>query len=47
MADSNIKIIAQKTKLSPATVSIVLNGRGDAMRISQKTQNRVWEEAKL
>lgn len=47
MADSNIKIIAQKTKLSPATVSIVLNGRGDAMRISQKTQGRVWEEAKL
>jgi LacI family transcriptional regulator len=47
MADSNIKIIAQKTKLSPATVSIVLNGRGDAMRISQKTQDRIWEEARL
>ena len=46
MADANIKIIAQKTNLSPGTVSIVLNGRGNEMRISQKTQNRVWEEAK-
>ena len=46
MADSNIKTIAQKTKVSPATVSIVLNGRGDSMRISQKTQERVWEVAK-
>ncbi|ACL77752.1 LacI family DNA-binding transcriptional regulator [Ruminiclostridium cellulolyticum] len=47
MANVNIKIIAQKTNLSPGTVSIVLNGRGDKMRISEKTQNRVWEEAKL
>lgn len=47
MANSNIKNIAQRTNLSPVTVSIVLNGRGDEMRISQKTQNRVWEEAKL
>ena len=46
MANSSIKIIAQNTNLSPATVSIVLNGRGDAMRISQKTQDRVWEEAR-
>ncbi len=47
MANANIKIIAEKTNLSTGTVSIVLNGRGDKMRISQKTQNRVWEEAKL
>lgn len=47
MANANIKIIAQRTKLSPGTVSIVLNGRGNEMRISQKTQDRVWEEAKL
>ncbi len=47
MATSNIKLIAQKTNLSPGTVSIVLNGRGNEMRISEKTQNRVWEEAKL
>lgn len=47
MANANIKIIAQKTKLSPGTVSIVLNGRGNEMRISQKTQKLVWEEAKL
>jgi LacI family transcriptional regulator len=46
MADSSIKNIAKKTNLSPATVSIVLNGRGDAMRIPQKTQDRVWVEAK-
>lgn len=46
MADSSIKVIAQRTNVSPATVSIVLNGRGDAMRISQKTQERVWEVAK-
>lgn len=46
MADSSIKKIAQRANLSPATVSIVLNGRGDAMRIPQKTQDRVWEEAK-
>ena len=47
MANTNIKIIAQRTNLSPGTVSIVLNGRGNEMRISQKTQSRVWEEAKL
>lgn len=47
MANANIKIIAQKTNLSPGTVSIVLNGRGNEMRISQKTQKLVWEEAKL
>lgn len=46
MADYSIKKIAEKANLSPATVSIVLNGRGDAMRIPQKTQDRVWEEAK-
>lgn len=46
MTNSTIKMIAQRTNLSPGTVSIVLNGRGDAMRISQKTQQRVWEEAK-
>ncbi|HEX2946343.1 MAG TPA: LacI family DNA-binding transcriptional regulator [Clostridia bacterium] len=47
MANASIKIVAQRTNLSPGTVSIVLNGRGNDMRISQKTQNLVWEEAKL
>lgn len=47
MANASIKLIAQRTNLSPGTVSIVLNGRGNEMRISEKTQNRVWEEAKL
>jgi LacI family transcriptional regulator len=42
---STIKEIAEKTKLSIGTVSIVLNGRGDEMRISKKTQQRVLEAA--
>lgn len=41
-----IKEIAERLGLSPGTVSIVLNGRGDAMRISKKTQQRVREAAK-
>ena len=41
-----IKEIAAKLGLSPGTVSVVLNGRGDAMRISKKTQQRVREAAK-
>jgi len=46
MAKTSIRMIAESTKLSPGTVSIVLNGRGDEMRIAQKTQERIWEEAK-
>lgn len=42
---SQIKKIAEMLGLSPATVSVVLNGRGDAMRISKKTQERVREKA--
>lgn len=38
--------IAEHLGLSPGTVSIVLNGRGDAMRISKATQQRVIEAAK-
>ena len=41
-----IKEIAERLGLSPGTVSIVLNGRGDAMRISKKTQQRVKDAAK-
>ena len=41
-----IKEIAEQLGLSPGTVSIVLNGRGDAMRISKATQERVREAAK-
>lgn len=36
-----IKEIAQRLDLSVGTVSVVLNGRGDAMRISKATQERV------
>lgn len=42
---STIKEIAERTKLSVGTVSIVLNGRGDEMRISKKTQQRIHEAA--
>ena len=42
----SIKLIAERTNLSPVTVSIVLNGRGDEMRISKETQRKIWEEAK-
>lgn len=42
---STIKQIAEKTNLSVGTVSIVLNGRGDELRISKKTQQRIIEAA--
>lgn len=41
-----IKEIAQRLNLSPGTVSLVLNGKGEAMRISKATQQRVKEAAK-
>ena len=43
---SILKQIAEKAKVSVSTVSIVLNGRGDEMRISPATQARVRECAK-
>lgn len=42
---SKIKEIADKLGVSISTVSIVLNGRGDAMRISASTQEKIWKEA--
>ncbi len=42
---SSIKSIAQALGLSAGTVSIVLNGRGDKMRISQATQKKVMDYA--
>ena len=47
MAHTSIKTIAEELNLSPSTVSIVLNGRGDEVRISKATQERVLEKAKL
>ena len=44
-APLQIKMIAEALNLSPTTVSFVLNGHGDAMRISKKTQKRVNDEA--
>lgn len=46
MGKVSIKMIAEKTNLSPGTVSIVLNGRAREMRISEKTERRVLEEAR-
>ena len=46
MTKVSIKMLAKKINLSPATVSAVLNGRGDELRISKETQNRIWKEAK-
>lgn len=40
-----IKEIAEALNLSPTTVSFVLNGHGDKMRIAKKTQERVRLEA--
>ncbi len=45
-ATVQIKQIAEKLGVSAGTVSIVLNGRGDQMRISQSTQKRVQDLAK-
>lgn len=41
-----IKEIAERLGLSAGTVSIVLNGRGDKMRISKETQQKVKEVAR-
>ncbi len=41
-----MKEIAEKLGVSPGTVSIVLNDRGDQMRISQTTQKRIRDMAK-
>lgn len=41
-----IKEIARQLNISPSTVSIVLNGRGDKLRISRDTQKRVLDAAK-
>lgn len=41
----SVQQLAKDLKLSQGTVSIVLNGRGNEMRISQKTQARVLEAA--
>jgi LacI family transcriptional regulator len=38
--------IAEKVGLSKSTVSYVLNGRGDAVRIPKETQKRVFEVAR-
>lgn len=46
--NTNVKIkeIAERLNLSSGTVSLVLNGRGEQLRISKETQKRVIEMAK-
>lgn len=41
-----IREIAQLANVSNGTVSAVLNGKGDVLRISSTTQERVWEAAR-
>ncbi len=41
-----IKEIAEKLGLSQSTVSVVLNGRGDSIRIAKETQKRVLDAAR-
>lgn len=45
-AKVQIREIAEKLGLSQSTVSVVLNGRGDSLRIAKETQKRVLEAAK-
>jgi DNA-binding LacI/PurR family transcriptional regulator len=42
----SLKAIAKELGLSPGTISIVLNHRGDEMRISQATQQKILEYTK-
>lgn len=42
----SMRQIAEALDLSLGTVSLVLNGRGDEMRISAGTQKRIWETAR-
>ena len=41
-----IKSISEKLGLSASTVSLVLNGRGDELRISKNTQEKVYSAAR-
>ena len=45
-ATVQIKQIAERVGMSQSTVSIVLNGRGDEMRISKESQQRILETAR-
>ena len=40
-----IKQIAQELHISPSTVSIVLSGKGTARKISQETQQKIFDTA--
>ncbi len=45
-ATVQIRQIAERVGMSQSTVSIVLNGRGDEMRISKESQKKILETAK-
>lgn len=45
-AGAQIKEIAEKVGVSQSTVSVVLGGRGDRIRISKETQKKVWDVAR-
>ena len=46
MKKASLKDIARILKMSKTTVSFVLNGKGDEMKISKATQEKVLEVAK-
>ena len=41
----SVKALAERMNLSSGTISMVLNGKGDVLRISQATQERILREA--
>lgn len=41
----SIKMIAEAARVSPGTASLVLNHKADQYRISEKTQEKVWQAA--
>lgn len=43
----SVKALAEQMDLSSGTISMVLNGKGDALRISRATQERILKEAAL
>lgn len=45
-AGAQIKEIAERLGVSQSTVSVVLGGRGDSVRISKETQKRVQDMAR-
>ena len=46
MTSPSIRQIAENVKVSASTVSLIMSGRADEMRISKETQKKVLDEAR-